>query len=60
MYIINSYTLHQIMWMVLQKADKLFSAAKTGNAAETEKLVQSGVYVDYTNNKVSYVQYSSI
>ena len=43
------------MCMVLQKADELFSAADTGNAAETEKLVQSGVYVDYTNDKVSYI-----
>ena len=43
------------MCMVLQKADELFSAAETGNAAEAEKLVQSGVYIDSTNNIVSYV-----
>ena len=43
------------MCMVLQKADELLSAAETDNAAETEKLVQSGVYVDYTDNIVSYV-----
>ena len=41
--------------MVLQKANELLSAAETGNAAETEKLVQSGVYVDSTDNIVSYV-----
>ena len=52
MYIINTHYIKLCVWYVFQKADKLFSAAETGNAAKTEILVQSGVYVDYTNDKV--------
>ena len=41
--------------MLLQKADELFCAAESGNFAKTKELVQFGVYVDSTNDKVSYV-----
>ena len=55
MHIINTHYIKLCVWYILQKADELFSAAETGNAAETEKLVQSGVYVDPTDIIVSYV-----
>ena len=38
--------------VLLQKHDELYSAAETGNVAETKRLIQSGVYVDFTT--VSY------
>ena len=40
--------------MLLQKGHELHFAARTGNVAETKRLIQSGVYVDSTNNIVSY------
>ena len=39
--------------MLLQKGNELYYAAGTGNVAETKRLIQSGVYVDSTN-EVSY------
>ena len=42
------------MYILLQeKCAALYSAAHTGNVTEVEKLIQSGVYVDYTEDMVS-------
>ena len=42
-----------VIYVLLQEY-KLYSAARTGNVKEVEKLIQSGVYVDSTN--VSYIR----
>ena len=38
---------------LLQKYAVLRSAAKTGNVTEVENLIQSGIYIDCTENTVS-------
>ena len=40
--------------LLLQKGDELYYAAETGNAIKAKELIQAGVYVDSTNNRVSY------
>ena len=40
--------------MLLQKSLELYFAAMAGNVTEVEELIQSGAYVDSTNDVVSW------